>query len=154
MFLRGKVLTALLLISIIALFPFLAHSEGGRWKLIGRSKTDTCWYIDTESLSFSSKNIASVWVRSIPEKQDTRYGEEDESTWDIMKDLQARYFGAYRYTEGLWELDCTRGMFRILYFVAYGEDGEIINSLLDTDAGWAFIVPGSVGETIQATLCK
>ncbi len=149
-----KVLTALLLVSLVELFFSDAHSEEGRWKEIGNSKTDTRWYIDTESLSCPSKDSILVWVRSIPDKANPEYGEGEESTWSIMKEIQARYFGIYACTEGLSELDCSKGMVRVLYFVAYDKKGEIITSSLDPDAEWAFIMPGSVGETLRETLCK
>lgn len=130
-----------------------AFSEEGRWKLIGKSRTDSCWYVDAETLCRLSGDIVSLWVKTIPAKTDMDYSEEDEPDV-ILKKIQARNFGDYEYTEGLWEVDCSKGMFRILYFCAYGKDGGVVTSLLTPDADWSFILPGSVGVTVRDAVCK
>lgn len=149
-----KVPAALFLLSFIGLLSPYAESEEGRWELIGKSRTDTCWYIDTETISYSSRGIVSAWVKTVPDKATTDYGEDVERTEGILRKIQERYFGDYEYTEGLWELDCSKNMFRLLYFCAYNKKDEIITSSLTSDAEWSFIIPGSVGEIIQEAVCK
>jgi len=151
----ARIFAAFFVISFLVL-PFYdaqAQSEKGRWKEIGKSQTDTSWQIDTESLSYPSGNTVSVWVRSIPDKGITEYREGEEGAWGIMKEIQARNFRSYAWTEGLTELDCSNGMFRVLYFVAYDDRGMIITSSLSPDVSWSFIIPGSVGETLRKAFC-
>jgi len=150
----GKILIALFLIALMGLFSSDAQSEEGRWKEVGKSRTDTKWYIDATSASRTSGNSISVWVRSIPDKSDAKDNGGEGHAWRIMKEIQAKYFGTYEFTDGLWELDCSRGMFRVLYFVAYDKNGQIITSLLTPDAHWEFIIPESAGESLQKGLCK
>jgi hypothetical protein len=139
---------------MIGLLPPYANSEEERWKLAGKSRTDTLWYIDTESISYPSKDVVSVWVKTVPENTATGYVEGTESTDDILKKIQEKYFGDYKYTEGLWELDCARSMFRLLYFCVYSKGNKVITSPLTPDAEWSSIIHGSVGESIQEAVCK
>ncbi|HUO77562.1 MAG TPA: surface-adhesin E family protein [Thermodesulfovibrionales bacterium] len=151
---KGRVLGTLLLICSMGLLPPYADPEEERWRLAGKSRTDTLWYIDTESISYPSKDVVSVWVRTVPDTTAAGYVEGTESTDDILKNIQGKYFGDYKYTEGLWELDCARSMFRLLYFSVYSKENKIITSPLTPDADWSYIIQGSVGETIQEAVCK
>jgi hypothetical protein len=148
-----NVLAAALLVSLVACASLSTKPEAGEWKLIGKSRTGTSWYIEKESASVPSGGIISVWVKSIPEMLNTDEGEE-ESTEIILKKIQGKYFGDYAYTEGLWELDCARNMFRLLYFCAYDKENKIITSNLSPDAEWSHIMQGSAGETIQEVVCR
>jgi hypothetical protein len=149
-----KVLSALLLVFFLG-FPLSpAEPEEGRWRLIGRSTTDTHWYIDTETITHPSKDIVSVWVKSIPDTSRSSGVEGSKEIENILKQIQERYFGDYEATEGLWELDCSKTTFRLLYFSAYNSNGDTITFLLSPDAEWSFIMPGSVGETVREAVCK
>lgn len=149
-----KIIAALYMIFSISSFFSHVNAEEERWKLTGKSKTDTCWYIDTETISRPSSDVVSLWVKSIPEKVDADIIELEDRTEEILKKIQARNFGDYEYTEALWELDCSKTMYRILYFCVYNKNGDIITTSLTPDAEWSFILFGSVGETIQETVCN
>lgn len=124
-----------------------------RWRQIGKSRTDTRWYIDEETIFSPEKDILAVWLKSVPDGAAPSSREGEESTDDILKDIQRRNFGEYEYTEALWEVDCAKTAFRILYFIAYDRKGETATSSLTPDAPWAPIIPGSVGETLQEAVC-
>jgi len=149
-----NILAAALLVSMSGCASFTTRQGAGEWKFIGKSRTGTSWYIDRETASKPSGDIITVWVKSIPEKVNVEYKEEEESTETILKKIQGNYFGDYEYTEGLWELDCTRTMFRLLYFCAYSKENKIITSHPSPDAEWSYIMQGSVGETIQEAVCR
>lgn len=124
-----------------------------RWRPIGKSRTDTQWYIDDETIFSPGKDIVAAWLKSVPDKAapSSREGEEVADT--ILKDIQRRNFGEYEYTEALWEIDCVQGMFRIIYFIAYDKNGETATSSLTPEAAWAPLIPGSVGETLRDAVC-
>ncbi len=140
---------------MILIFPAFAAaaSEEGRWELIGKSRTETLWYIDAENLSRPSSDVISVWLKTVPAKTDTDLLEGEESTEIILKKIQTRNFGGYEYTLGLWEIDCSKGIFRILYFAAFNKRDETIASSLTPDAEWSFTVSGSVSEVMHEKLC-
>lgn len=146
---------AITVLSLLTLAPSSARAESdeGRWKLIGKSKTDTLWYIDTSTLSRPSKDIVSVWVKTVPAKTDKEFLEEEESIANILKKIQARSFGDYEYTEALWEVNCSTATFRLLYFAAYNNRDEMITSILTPAAEWSSIVDGSVAETLREAVC-
>ncbi len=152
---RFVILHAILFSIILAVSLPSARSEEERWKSIGKSKTGTRWFIDTDTLARPSENLVSVWVRSVPdpEKSPPVEPEDMENTEDTLKRIQERYFGEYGYTEALWELDCSSAMFRLLYFCAYSGDNETLSSTLTPDAEWSFIMPGSVGEILRESVC-
>lgn len=143
-----------LLLMMLIFSVFAAASEEGRWKLIGESKTETLWYIDTETLSRPFGDVISVWLKTIPAKTDTDFLEGEESTEVILKKVQTRNFGGYEYTLGLWEIDCSKGISRILYFAAFNKQDETIASSLTPDAEWSFTVSGSVSEVMHEKLCS
>ncbi len=148
-------LTVFLTVILVALLPSRSHPEENRWKFIGKSGTETRWYIDIKSMSHPSHNLVSVWVRSVPDPDWNYSGtmEDGEGTEEILKRIQERYFGDYGHTEALWEIDCLMVSFRLLYFSAYRRDGEILFSTHTPDAEWSLIIPGSVGEIVPETVC-
>lgn len=146
-------LTVFLAAGFVALFSSDARPEEARWKLIGKSETETQWYIDTETISRPTETSVSVWVKSIPDKLHADEPQDTESTETILKRIQERYFGDYDRTEALWELDCSREMFRLLYFCAYSKNGEALFSILTPDADWSFILPKSAGESVREAVC-
>lgn len=129
-----------------------AGEYGERWKLAGVSRTDTLWYIDNETISASS-GVFSFWVRSVPDNAGTVNEDKETPPKQVLKDIQERNFGDYEYTEALWEIDCTNDKFRILYFAAYGRNGEGLNSSLTPDAPWTTVIQGSASETLWETVC-
>lgn len=137
---------------LATLWPATARSEE-IWILVGNSRTDTLWYIDSGNVNCPSSEVVSVWVKSVPDKTAPGAMQWEESTDKTLKRIQAKYFGDYEHTEGLWELDCPRGMFRILYFSAFGANGETVSSSLTPDSRWTPLVPGSVGETLKEAVC-
>ena len=145
--------TVFLAAGFVALLSAAARPEETRWKLIGKSETETQWYIDTETISRPTETSVSVWVKSIPDKLHADEPEGTESTEAILKRIQERYFGDYDRTEALWELDCSRAMFRLLYFCAYSRNGEPLVSILTPDAEWSFILPKSAGESVREAVC-
>jgi len=145
--------TVLLAVTFVALFSPCAKSDEGRWKLIGKSETETRWYIDAETMTYPAENLVSVWVKSVPDNIRSEGAEDGERTGEILKRIQERYFGDYGYTEALWEIDCSGAMFRLLYFRAYATDNETLFSTLTPAAEWSFIIPGSVGETVSEAAC-
>ncbi len=149
-----KGLIFFLTFSSLLLLSRYAGSGEGRWKLLGKSLTGTFWYMDTETVSHPAENIVAVWVKSIPDKTHTAATEEEEETEDILKRIQEKYFGGYEYTDGLWELDCSQSLFRLLYFCAYDKNGNIITSRISPDVEWSFILPGSAGEALSGAVCS
>lgn len=149
-----NILAAALLVLLVGCASLATRGGEGEWKFIGKSRTGTSWYIERETASGASGDIITLWVKSIPEKVDAEYGEDEKNTETILKKIQQKYFGDYEYTEGLWELDCAKNMFRLLCFCAYSREDKIIASHLTPDAEWSYIIPGSVGETVQEAVCK
>jgi hypothetical protein len=148
-----KFLTILLSVTFMGLLSFHAKAEEGRWKFIGESKTETRWYIDAETISYPSENVVSVWVKSVPDKTRADEQEGSEKTEEILKRIQERYFGGYDYTEALWEIHCSKAMFRLLYFRACGDGNKTLFSTLTPDSEWTYVMPGSVGETVRDAVC-
>ena len=130
-----------------------ADAEEGRWKLFGKSVTETLWHLDTETVSRPSERVVAVWVKSVPDRARTPETEGTERTEAVLKRIQEKYFGDYAYTEGLWELDCPRALFRLLYFCAWDKNGLILDSRITPEAPWSFILPGSAGDALRETVC-
>jgi hypothetical protein len=148
-----KGMTFFLTFSLLLLPSHYAGAEEGRWKLFGKSLTGTFWYMDTQTMSRPAENIVAVRVKSIPDKTLSADTEEKEKTEDILKRIQEKYFGEYEYTDGLWELNCSKSLFRLLSFCAFNKNGDILTSHTSPDAEWSFILPGSAGEALLGAVC-
>jgi hypothetical protein len=148
-----RLLTVLLVLFLVLLLCPYAKPEEGNWKLIGKSETGTLWYIDAGSIFHLSENLVSVWVKSVPDKVHAEEPAGKERTEEILKRIQEKYFGDYDHTEALWELDCSRALFRLLYFCAYDRDNETLFSAPTPDAAWSWIIPGSAGESVREAVC-
>ena len=149
----GAALNLLVPVFLFGLFTPDPAAADERWRLIGKSRTDTEWYIDDETIFSPDEDIVAAWLKSVPDKAAPapRVGEEVAET--ILKDIQRRNFGEYEYTEALWEINCSQDMFRVIYFVAYDRNGETATSSLTPGAAWAPLIPGSVGETLRDAVC-
>jgi len=147
------IFAAALVALLVGCAPHTTRPGAGEWEFIGKSRTGTSWYIDRETSTGPAGDIITVWVKSIPEKVNTEC-EEEESTETILKKIQGKYFGDYEYTEGLWELDCVRNMFRLLYFCVYNKENKIVSSHISPDADWSYIIQGSVGVTLRQAVCR
>jgi hypothetical protein len=145
-----NLLLTILFLGLVAPLPVSGEEE---WREVGKSKTDTRWYIDNKTVCSSGEGIIAVWVKSLPDDAALSPAEGEESTEDILKDIQKRHFGEYDHTEALWEIDCSRCASRILYFIARDRKGGTVTSSLTPDAPWAPAVPGSVSETLQEDVC-
>lgn len=148
-----KAIIILLALSFVLLLPHDGESGDGRWKLFGKSMSGTLWYLDTETMTRPVENIVAVWVKSVPDKAVSDSAEGKEETETILKRLQEKYFGEYGSTDGLWELDCSKSLFRLLYFCVYDKNGDILTSSTTPDAEWSSILPGSAGETLFGVVC-
>lgn len=115
--------------------------------------TGTRWHMDTETITRPSPETVSVWVRSIPDKVITDPRQEEEKPGTVLKRIQEKYFGEYEYTEGLWELECSKSLFRLLYFCAYNRNGDIVTSRVSPGSEWSAVLPGSAGEALLDTVC-
>lgn len=151
-----RIAASLMALLSFPLLLFLHDAEPGekRWKLIGKSVTGTLWYVDNETITHPTEHIVAVWVKSVPDKNRAGYTGEKEETEVMLKRIQERYFGEYEFTEGLWELDCSKSLFRLLYFSAYDGNGRSIASMITPDAEWSCILPGSAGEAVSGALCN
>jgi Surface-adhesin protein E len=143
-------LLPVLLFGLLVPCPASGEEE---WRAVGQSKTDTRWYIDDRPVFSPDKEIVSVWVKSVPDNTFHSPAKAEQRIEAVLKDIQKRHFGEYDHTEALWELDCCRGTFRILYFIARDRQGGTVTCSLTPDAPWAPVIPGSVGETLQEELC-
>jgi hypothetical protein len=150
---RPSLLRRGLVLFLLFLCALNADAEAGRWKLFGKSMTGTRWHMDTETITRPSPEIVSVWVRSIPDKVITDDGQEEEEPGTVLKRIQEKYFGEYEYAEGLWELECSKSLFRLLYFCVYSRNGDIVTSRVSPDSEWAAVLPGSAGEALLSTVC-
>ena len=115
-----------------ALLPSPALAE--EWTFVDITDDGAAYFYDAESLKVS-ENYAAVWVM-----------------WDHTKDKTVKH----RTTKDKWILGCKDETITIVYTVAYGKNGNVINSasipdyLRETDP----IVPGSVADIIAKLVCR
>lgn len=140
-----------MLVSCASLPPHAGLYEG-RWTLIGKSRTETRWYVDRGSMVRTPEGALCLWIKTVPEQPDD-ITEEKEGTYGIFREIQERYFGDYGYTESLWEVDCSGPMYRVLYFGVHNRAGEVVVTTITPHAPWSHVLSGGVAEAVYETIC-
>ena len=116
---------------------------GADWRIYATAK-GTFFYYKPDSIIRSQKNIVKVWTKE--EYSEEQIIEERRKIPDISFLLQYQ------------EIHCVERKTRPLSFIAYSEDGVVLNTSKipkgREEEYWAFVVPDSVGDNLLKLLCK
>jgi len=116
------------LIIIALLSVSTAHGTEPIWELVTQGTPGVYYYVDTQNISYRSKNIRRAWRKTT-----------DSVDYKIDYDL------IYQ------EFDCTEKKTSYLQISQYFKNGEI--SSKDVTGKWSYEVPGSVGMKILEYVC-
>jgi len=120
-----------------------AKAWGADWRLYFND-SDAQFYYDKESITNSSENIVSVWVR----EKLTREGIDN-----AVRALGGKY-ADLSYLRILYEINCRDKKISDLAFSFYSEQGFLINSKFNNEKQWNFIMSGSMGDFLYRAVCK
>jgi hypothetical protein len=115
---------------------------GADWKLFDASATGT-WYYDAEGLTRLSQDI--VRVRTIRKFTDKGVSEMVKKFGKQYKNID--------HSKGSEEISCSEKKLRILSYIHYSKQGEIIHST-PSEGEWNYIIPDSQWERLYHLVCK
>jgi hypothetical protein len=146
-------LSYLILFFIIASFlgavPACAQAGKEQWIFVGFTKYRDALYIENNSVSYPSPDIARVWSMIAPSEK-SKYREEVKGE---LKKLKQSAKGL-KYTEILNEIECRGNRIRFLQIVHLTAEGAIIHSAASADYEWKMINSGSLWQHMQSAACK
>ncbi len=140
-------------------FPseFLFESEG--WYFVTMSGRDHIYYKkDIKKTNSGSYRVWTKWYwdeNSISTEDIKRISElgGDMSAQNKLEDEILKERNGVKSSKVLFEIDCTNQKMRTLSTTDYGVDGALIGSF-NSEGEWRFVVPESVGESLESIICK
>ena len=146
-------LSCLILFFIIASFlgaaPACAQAGKEQWIFVGFTKYRDALYIEKNSVSYPSPDIARVWSLVAPSEK-SKYRQEVKGE---LKKLRKSAKGL-KYAEILNEIECRGNRIRFLQIFYFNAEGSIIHSAASADYEWKIIYPGSLWQNMQGAVCK
>lgn len=115
---------------------------GADWKFFAGNAAGT-WYYDAEGLTRLSQDIVRVWtIRKFT----------DKGVSEMVKKFGKQYKNI-GHSKGLEEISCSEKKLRILSYIHYSKQGEVIPSK-PSEGEWNYIIPDSQWESLYRLVCK
>jgi hypothetical protein len=137
---RGKFVAILIGISLLSAHGY-AHAEED-WTLYGITKYFVLFY-DRNSITYPSKDIAELWVKSVSKCNDTK-------DWAIKNHPNCANV-EWVYILTLTEIDCGKRQDRDVKSIGYSKERR--ESLSDETSQWSDIIPESYTDTLYKVVC-
>jgi len=129
--------------------PACAQAGKEQWIFVGFTKYRDALYMEKNSVSYPSPEIARVWSLIAPSEK-SKYREEVKGE---LKKLKKSAKGL-KYTEILNEIECRGNKIRFLQIFYFNAEGSIIHSAPSADQEWKIIYSGSLWQNMQSSVCK
>jgi len=133
---------------LIFLLGFQTEGKAKDWPLLGESNHYQYFY-DEEGMSTTPKGIITVWVRWIPQNEESRkkYLEDRRASGLSMDGYET-----YDYDHKLVKVNCADLTFRIAQRIDFGKGGRVLG-FHNISSKWQPIPPRSAAEALVMTLC-
>ena len=135
--------------SFLWVTPTCAQAGKEQWIFVGFTKYRDALYIEKNSVSYPSPDIARVWSLIAPSEK-SKYREEVKGE---LKKLKKSAKGL-KYIEILNEIECRGNRIRFLQIFYFNAEGSVIHSAASADYEWKVIYSGSLWQNIQSAVCK
>ncbi len=129
-----------------------AQAWGEDWEKYAENEKILCWYdaeslthYDGESLSQPSKNIIKVRVKF----EYTDIGLTDP----VLVKKFGKKINKLDNSKSLYEINCVERKYRILEFMFYSKDGNVLYKK-SIPSNWAYIIRESLNSALYKTVCK
>jgi hypothetical protein len=128
---------------IIGLTIFGAiEAWGADWKLFDWSAAGS-WYYDAGGITRLSQDIVRVWtIRKFT----------DKGVSEMVKKF-GKQFKNIDHSKGFEEISCSEKKLRILSYIHYSKQGEVILSQ-PSEGEWNYFIPDSQWERLYQLVCK
>ena len=127
----------------LAVFTY-AEVWGEEWEKYAENEKILCCY-DVESLSQPSENIIRVWLRF--EYTDLGLGDP------VLVKRLGKKINKLDNSKSLYEINCVERKYRILEFMFYSKDGNVLYKK-SIPSNWAYIIRESLNSALYKTVCK
>lgn len=129
-------LLLLFLFLFLTAFCFSAFADDEKWSYFATNAKNTKYYLNQKSVRYVDKGLAKLWVRIVFSK------EEAEGEYKGLKELMV-----------LWELDCSKRVYRETQGLKVLEDGKQMR--MRPDSEWKTVAPDTVAEYLyDEMICK
>ncbi len=128
-------LKLLILSVLIVLFPVSINAVS--WEFYFKDAEGIKHFIEKDSIQKTPEGTILVWRQVIFPYAEFKL---KYKTWDLTK------------SEYLWEIDCSRRMYKVLRGRRFGESGPIQYITKETD--WVYFEPKDYDEAIYKKICE
>jgi hypothetical protein len=129
-----------------------AEVWGEDWEKYVENERILCCYdaeslthYDGESLSQPSKNIIKVWVKF----EYTDIGITDP----VLVKKFGKKINKLDNSKSLFEINCVERKYRILEFMFYSKDGNVLH-MNSIPSNWKYIIRESLNDALYKAICK
>jgi hypothetical protein len=138
---------SLLLTCFLGLMTSVAPAREPAMKLV-HVDDDHFWYINTDTLTRTPKQIVSFWSRIIPQK-------ESAYLFKMQSVLEKAGidFNRFNFFQTLNEVDCSKNRMRSFSTLYYNRDMQILFSQAALNAEWTAIAPQSEEVILREAVC-
>ena len=135
---------------IILLLATFVNGFSDEWVEYGRSKSGNVYSYNKVNIKRSIKGIVQV---------SCKYDFSDEGREEYIQKLRDREMSTKRYeklshTLNLLEIDCRKGMYRIVSITYHDTDGHVTDSYSSDEQDWSNIPPKTIEDTLRKKVCK
>ncbi len=148
---KGKRLSAGfgIIVAVILLSGLLNETRGAEWILYEMGQNRDLFYYDKDSVSISDKGVVEVWTKTIFSEK----GRDDLIKQFEKRGLSTKGLESVIHSIDKYEIECSNSKYRMVAYVDYGEDGQIIMKGQDDTMYWVDVIPESVFESLMKILC-
>jgi hypothetical protein len=135
--------------SLLGANPVYAQAGKEQWSFVGFTKYRDALYVEKNSISRPSPDIAWAWTLIAPSEKSKYRQEVKEDLRKVRKSAKG-----LKYIEILNEIECRGNRIRFLQIVYFNAQGSIIHSAASADQEWKIIYSGSLWHNLQNAACK
>lgn len=144
-----KTVHSVILLSVLIILLFVTPVFGSDWVEYEENNNFITSY-NKVTIKHRLNSIVQVWCKRVFSDE----GREGEN--QIRRDygVWTERYDKLSYTINLYEINCKKGMFRIISGINYDTDGIVLDSYSNEKVKWDYIVPDTMIDSLRKKVCK
>jgi hypothetical protein len=145
-----KTVNFLMLLPFLITALFVSPAFGSDWVKYGKTNLGVHSY-NKARMKHRTKDIIQVWNRVV--------FSSDEGRGNYIQIISKQGLSTEGYENlshylNLHEIDCKKGMYRLLSMTDYDTDGNVLFSETSDKSTWDYILPASIMDSLRKEVCK
>lgn len=144
-----KTFNSVIFLPILIILLLVTPVFGSDWIKFEENKNYIIFY-DKNSIKHISNSIVQVWCKRVFSDE----GRETENQIRRKYGVWTEQYDKLSDTKNLYEINCKKGMFRIISGINYDTDGFVLDSYSNEKMEWSSMVPDTMIDSLRKKLCE